>query len=86
MLLRRLIPVSSLPLSSSIANKFNPSSSFQIVNFEEEENRYQLTQLSLYYSKNQLAFYDKKWREKLSALKPTGLLTLLLSRGNKNMV
>ena len=34
--------------------------------------------LPLYHRHDRLCFYDKSWREKLNALKPTGLLTLLM--------
>lgn len=55
----------------------------QFAEFTEtkRESRRELTldTLPLYHRRDKLYFFDKSWREKLNALKPTGLLTLLMS-------
>ena len=55
----------------------------QFAEFAEakRESRRELTldTLPLYHRRDKLYFFDKSWREKLNALKPTGLLTLLMS-------
>lgn len=57
----------------------------QINNFDESKERYEISALSLYNSKNKLYFYDNTWKEQLNTLKPTGLLTLLMSRNNRGI-
>ena len=44
---------------------------------------FHLKQLSLYSSKGHCQFYDKNWKENLNVLKPTGFLTLVMSRNSK---
>lgn len=70
---------------SSIESHFPSTANMQLTNFEDTpKEKLELMTLSLFHSTNKLFFYDNAWREKLNTLKPTGLLTLLMSRGNKS--
>lgn len=75
------LPVGSL--FESHAETAFTEEKIQFTEFTEtkRESRRELTldTLPLYHRRDKLYFFDKSWREKLNALKPTGLLTLLMS-------
>lgn len=58
-------------------------SSFNFASPTSKHKPLHLKQLSLYHSKDRCAFYDKNWKENLNVLKPTGFLTLVMSRNSK---